>query len=389
MKKILIFIVLVAVFSGGFYAFQQYQTKKTTELFSKTELVNGILPEPIIVNGEEFLVRPADLYDFGADETVRATLDNPKFTNVATADEYLADEVFGINVEVNGAHRFYSYQILNWHQVVNDNFDGKNLTVTYCVFCRSFAVFETNKKFDLDGRVYNNNVLIKDRENNSSWLQIRGLSVIGNNVGEKLNQYQAESITWSDFKKLYPEGEVLSTDTGFVRDYTRHPYASYDTIKTVYFPLTNFNDVFDKKDLVHGVDLGDVQIAFSEYIMRNVPVETVDYKGHKIVGFLDEVGVIRIFKNITLGETELDSKYLPKNVPLDEVLDFTYDPKKDLMIDNQTGSKWNRKGEVIEGPLLQKKLKQLESVETFWFCYSAMFENAVIADINAIEFNKQ
>lgn len=389
MKKILMFIVLIAVSGGGFYAFQQYQAKKTAELFSQAQLVNGLLPEPITASGQQYLVRPDDLYDFGSEEIVLATLDNPKFTNIASADEYLADEVFGIDIEVNGAHRFYSYQILNWHQVINDSFEGKNLTITYCVFCRSFSVFETNKKFDLDGRVYNNNVLIKDREDNSSWLSMRGVSVIGNNVGEKLNRYKAESITWSDFKKLYPEGEVLSTDTGFIRDYTRHPYASYDTAKTVYFPVNNFDDVFDKKDIVHGVDFGDVQIAFSEYIMRNIPVETVDYKGHQIVGFLDEVGVMRIFENMTLGETGLEAKYLPKNSSETEVLEFTYDSKEDIMIDNQTGSKWNRKGEVIDGPLQGKKLEELENVETFWFCYSAMFENAVIADLNAIELNKE
>lgn len=36
-----------------------------------------------------------------------------------------------IGVEVNGKHRAYPLQILIWHEIVNETFDGKHLLVTY------------------------------------------------------------------------------------------------------------------------------------------------------------------------------------------------------------------------------------------------------------------
>ena len=36
-----------------------------------------------------------------------------------------------IGVEVNGKHRAYPMQILIWHEIVNETFDGKHLLVTY------------------------------------------------------------------------------------------------------------------------------------------------------------------------------------------------------------------------------------------------------------------
>lgn len=36
-----------------------------------------------------------------------------------------------IGVEVNGKHRAYPLQVLIWHEIVNETFDGKHLLVTY------------------------------------------------------------------------------------------------------------------------------------------------------------------------------------------------------------------------------------------------------------------
>lgn len=42
---------------------------------------------------------------------------------------------------------------------------------------------------------------------------------------------------WTDWKQLHPDMQVLSTDTGFARDYTRDPYAGYVQDQSIMFPV--------------------------------------------------------------------------------------------------------------------------------------------------------
>ena len=38
-------------------------------------------------------------------------------------------------------------------------------------------------------------------------------------------------MKWKAWKEGYPDGEVLSTDTGFRRDYNSNPYAEYAQVR--------------------------------------------------------------------------------------------------------------------------------------------------------------
>ena len=57
----------------------------------------------------------------------------PPSTSVQTAGTRWSTTRRGlvIGVEVNGKHRAYPMQILIWHEIVNETFDGKHLLVTY------------------------------------------------------------------------------------------------------------------------------------------------------------------------------------------------------------------------------------------------------------------
>ena len=37
-------------------------------------------------------------------------------------------------------------------------------------------------------------------------------------------------ISWDDFKATYPDGKVLSRETGYSRNYGRNPYTGYDDV---------------------------------------------------------------------------------------------------------------------------------------------------------------
>jgi len=157
------------------------------------------------------------------------SIDDPTFESVGLADVYLNDAGSGLMVQVDGRSRFYPFQLLVWHEIVNDTFRGKSLLITYSPLCAQGMVFERaigekEYTFGASGRLWNNNMLMIDHETNSLWSQALAEAVVGDRTGAKLVRYPTRIITWSTFKHVFPNGEVLSRETGSTRDYTQDPY---------------------------------------------------------------------------------------------------------------------------------------------------------------------
>jgi hypothetical protein len=55
---------------------------------------------------------------------------------------------------------------------------------------------------------------------------------------------------------------VLSTDTGFDRNYQRDPYAGYQNDQGLYFPVTNLDPRYHPKQLTLGVEFDDKFMAY-------------------------------------------------------------------------------------------------------------------------------
>ena len=64
--------------------------------------------------------------------------------------------------------RFYPYSIMNWHEIVNDTIDGKDVAITFCPLCGSALIFDRllpdgqTVKFGVSGKLYNSNLLMYD-----------------------------------------------------------------------------------------------------------------------------------------------------------------------------------------------------------------------------------
>jgi hypothetical protein len=76
-----------------------------------------------------------------------------------------------------------------------------------------------------------------DRESESLWSQLAMQAVSGTTVGQELVWLPSEHMTWKAWRKIYPQGEVLSTDTGYDRDYGGEAYAAYFASDQPLFPV--------------------------------------------------------------------------------------------------------------------------------------------------------
>jgi len=187
---------------------------------------------------------------------IPAILD-PKFVASADADFLHADdEVLGVSIDDD--HRAYPLRVLVWHEIVNDTVGETPIAATYCPLCGTCMVFDRRVgdrtlTFGVSGLLYNSDVLMYDHQTESLWSQLQMESVAGELVGAKLDWLAAEQMTWEAWQELHPESMVLSTDTGFGRNYGRMPYAEYMRSDRTIFPVPTNRTELPKKSWVIGV----------------------------------------------------------------------------------------------------------------------------------------
>lgn len=217
-------------------------------------LDNALIPETEILQG-------------GPPRDGIPAIHDPVFISAGDAG-YLRETDRILGLEIDGQSKAYPIRILNWHEVVNDNINDIDISVTYCPLCGTGVAFRGTEKssgikFGVSGLLYNSDVLLYDLSTESLWSQLLGKAVSGKRVGEELVKLPIEHTTWKAWQKKHPASLVLSDKTGFSRDYNRDPYAGYASSPTLYFPVSEKTPgKYHPKEQVIGLQLGDEFIAF-------------------------------------------------------------------------------------------------------------------------------
>ncbi|MDP6442408.1 MAG: DUF3179 domain-containing protein, partial [Pirellulaceae bacterium] len=181
---------------------------------------------------------------------------------VAAAETRLPDDDRVIGVVEGDQAKAYPLRILTHHEVVNDRIGETPIAVTYCPLCDSSAVFDARIgdreiEFGVSGLLYNSNVLMYDRgsENPSLWSQLKQVAVAGEHVNDRLRMTPFEVSTWKTWREKHPETLVMSTQTGFGRNYNVDPYDGYVDSPILMFPVkpTDQKTRLPAKTLVLGV----------------------------------------------------------------------------------------------------------------------------------------
>lgn len=185
------------------------------------------------------------------------SIDRPKFIATKKVD-YLRDGDIVIGLVRGDTARAYPTRILIWHEIVNDVIGGDAVAVTYCPLCGTAMVFGRKidgkmRTFGVSGLLYRSDVLMYDRESESLWTQLAMKAVSGPAVGNELTWLPSEHLTWKAWREKYPNGEVLSTDTGYNRNYRGEAYSSYFASDETMFPVPHTRKELPNKTWVIGV----------------------------------------------------------------------------------------------------------------------------------------
>lgn len=194
------------------------------------------------------------------------SIDRPKFVPAAQV-RFLAPDDLVVSFTHQGETRAYPLRILVWHEIVNDRIGDLAVNVSYCPLCGSAMVFDRTidgrlLEFGVSGLLYQSDVLMYDRQTESLWSQLEMAAVSGPMVGRPLRLLPARHLTWSAWQKEYPDGLVLSTNTGHDRDYSRQPYDSYEKSSRLMFPVNSNRTDLPTKAWIAGVVVNGVARAY-------------------------------------------------------------------------------------------------------------------------------
>ena len=263
-----------------------------------------------ITDGVKHTVPLSEIRGGGPAKDGIPSIDDPKFVSIKDAERFVDDTEPGIAVSVGGIDRFYPFQILVWHEIVNDTFGSQRVLISYCPLCLSGIVFDPvvegkRVEFGTSGKLWNSNLVMYDRRTDAYWSQILGEAIRGKLAGEKLNVLPSDQLRFGGWKKQHSGGEVLSRDTGAVRIYGFDPYGDYYTSDRLVSPVGNNDDRLDLKDFILGVVIdGQAKAYLTEAVKSAGRVED-EFAGVKIIADYDQdLDVVRISKENESGELE-------------------------------------------------------------------------------------
>jgi hypothetical protein len=327
------------------------------------DMAHEAFPEP--------LIDPAEILSGGPPPDGIPAIDTPKFERVADVD-WLADDEAVLAIEIDGDARAYPYQILTWHEIVNDTVGDVPVAVTYCPLCNSGVGFDRRVDdkvldFGTSGRLYASNLVMYDRQTESLWPQLTGEAAVGTMTGTRLEFVPVFPIGWSDFRDDHPDGWVLSRDTGHSRDYGRNPYVGYDVNpeQEPMFGAPTDDDRLFPLDRVIALESSGEQVAVLRSVVEEAGVLTESVGDQQVV-LLFVAGQNSALEAAAVAE----GRDIGTVAVFDPRLDggqLTFTARDDgRFVDEQTGSTWTIRGRAVGGPLEGEQLDGYPFIDTFW-----------------------
>jgi hypothetical protein len=310
-------------------------------------------------------------------------IDAPRYVSQAEADSWLAPEepVIAVTLEQSDGSlvaRAYPLQILLWHEIVNDTLGETPVAVTFCPLCYTAVAYD--RRLAPDGPVYDfgttgnlrhSDLVMWDRQTESWWQQFSGDAIVGELTGAHLTFLPAQIVSWQAFKEAYPDGDVLSRETGFDRPYGTNPYPGYDDIDSRPFHFDGTTDGrLPPMERVVGVVRGDQGVAYPFPVLqeRRLIEDQVDKTSIIVLwapGTSSAVDTRDVVAGRDIGQAGFFSRHLGERL-----LSFSPGPG-DGFTDAETGSTWDISGLAITGHVTGERLTLIPHTVVFWFAWAA------------------
>lgn len=187
-----------------------------------------LIEEDRISEENDWLIPTDEIMDGGPGQDGIPSIDSPNF-KPAMDINYVDNSRLVLGIKEEGKIRAYPHQVMDFHEIVNDRLGDKPIAVTHCPltgtgigWVRSINGLET--EFGVSGLLFRNNLIAYDRQTESYWPQMQLRAAQGDLKDREIKTAQVIETTWATWQQVYPRSEVLTTDTGFSRNYTGFAY---------------------------------------------------------------------------------------------------------------------------------------------------------------------
>jgi hypothetical protein len=293
-------------------------------------------------------------------------LTNPVVVGASEAGAFLGPDALVLGVVENGEARAYPHNVLWWHEIVNDELGGVPIVVSYCPLTGSGMVHDARidgeaLNFGVSGLLFQNNLVLFDRATDSLWSQMRVEGICGSFSGTVPTLRPVVQLTWAAWRAGHPDTSVVSTNTGFARDYGVYPYGDYDQVgnDSILFPQTFIDRRRPLKELALGIVEGSAEKAYPYGLLGERTAFNDIVRERPIVVVYDQSAEMALAFDRRSGSETLTF----------EVADTSGFPFH--LRDVETGSRWTLDGEAVDGPLAGSRIEQVATFSAMWFAWAA------------------
>lgn len=308
-------------------------------------------------------------------------VDEPRFAPVSRVT--IPDREPVVAVEIDGLARAYPIRILIWHEIVNDTLAGEPIAVTFCPLCNTAVAFRRTLDgraltFGTTGNLRFSDLVMWDRQTETWWQQFSGAAVVGELTGARLERVPAQLIALGEFRERYPEGEVLSEETGHQRPYGANPYSGYDDADSPPFLLRDRSPDgrLAPKARVVSIQNAKALVAVPLDALMRRPVIDVRVAGLSAVVWWSPGAASALDSRAIAAGRDVGSVVVYDRRAAGRVLSFS--PNGKGICDAETGSRWDRDGRAVAGPLTGARLRAVVHDTPFWFAVAAFRPDARI-----------
>jgi len=302
-------------------------------------------------------------------------IDDPQFESIAAASEWLQPQSPVISIEINGDARAYPLAVMSWHEIANDVVGEQPVVVTYCPLCNSGLVFNrvvdgNVVRFGNSGTLRNSDLVMWDDLTQSWWQQLSGEAVVGDMTGYMLEFIPSQMVSFGAFVEQYPDGIVLSRNTGATRSYGNTPYEDYENRSRPFLFEGDIDNRLPPTERVLAGMIGGQPMAYPFSALAEVGVIN-DIVNDRNVVAIWQPGATAALDRRSIDESRDVGMAALYNRELDgRVLTFFIDGDGNVR-DEQTNTIWNVFGTAIEGELAGSQLRQINGAPHFWFAWAA------------------
>ena len=300
-------------------------------------------------------------------------LTNPDFVSPgALGTALLSGSDLVIGIVVRDEVLAIPLSIMVWHEIVNLDRLGVSLAITYCPLTGTAMAFDrssiSGRELGVSGILLENNLVMYDRTTDESlWAQMLGGAICGTATGKALARVPLLVSTYDGWQSLHPDTKVLSSETGFPRNYGVDPYEDYARLDAppLYRTPNNQDSRRLPKERVLGIpsDGAELAIPFPVLEVEDRTALNLTVGSRQVTVFWDkELGAVAAYEPMP----EWAEGYAPPTSG-----GLTFETHADGYVDAETGSVWSIEGVAVSGPAEGSRLTMLlDAVVAYWFAWA-------------------